>query len=144
MTASLNDLRQRFVSNFPLSNELGLTLEACDRGEAWMRLPYRKDLIGEPRSGVLHGGAISALLETTFAVAVHAFPDFLNEAATMDMRVNYMRPARPGSMVMAHGKVKHVTRRIIFVEGSAWDEDDADPMATAAGTFAILAMKGAA
>ncbi len=143
MTATLDELRNQFVENFSLSKELGLTLEATDQGEAWMRLPYRKDLIGEPRSGVLHGGAISALLETTFTVAVYALHDFQKEAVTTDMRVNYMRPARPGSMVMARGKVTHIARSVIFVEGSAWDEDDADPLATSAGTYALMGMKDA-
>ncbi|MBA3838617.1 MAG: phenylacetic acid degradation protein, partial [Zymomonas sp.] len=55
--------------------------------------------------------------------------------ATLDLRIDYLRPARPGNTVFGRGECYRITRAISFVRGQAHDGDPADPLAHVAGTF---------
>ena len=58
--------------------------------------------------------------------------------ATLDLRVDYLRPARPGQTVIGRGECYRLTRSIAFVRGQAHDGDPADPIAHVAGTYMNL------
>jgi acyl-coenzyme A thioesterase PaaI-like protein len=58
--------------------------------------------------------------------------------ATLDLRVDYLRPATPGKTVVGRGECYRITRSIAFVRGQAHDGDPADPLAHVAGTFMAL------
>jgi acyl-coenzyme A thioesterase PaaI-like protein len=55
--------------------------------------------------------------------------------ATLDLRVDYLRPASPGKTVIGRGECYRLTRSIAFVRGQAHDGDPDDPLAHVAGTF---------
>jgi acyl-coenzyme A thioesterase PaaI-like protein len=55
------------------------------------------------------------------------------------LRIDYLRPARPGQMVVGHGECYHVTRSIAFIRGHAHDGDPAKPIAHVAGTYFFTA-----
>ena len=55
--------------------------------------------------------------------------------ATLDLRIDYLRPATPGKAVVGHGECYRITRSISFVRGQAHDGDPTDPLAHVAGTF---------
>ena len=58
--------------------------------------------------------------------------------ATLDLRVDYLRPATPGRTVIGRGECLKVTRSIAFVRGIAYDETPDDPLAHVAGTFMLM------
>ena len=55
--------------------------------------------------------------------------------ATLDLRVDYLRPATPGRTVIGRGECYRLTRAISFVRGQAHDGDPDDPIAHVAGTY---------
>ena len=57
-----------FFMNLPFSKFLGLKLSRLGDGKAVMILNYRKDLVGDPKTGVLHGGVITTLLAMCYKV----------------------------------------------------------------------------
>lgn len=108
-----------------------------DHGPDWaeLELPYREDMIGDPASGVLASGPILALMDMATAVSVWLRAGTFVPQATLDLRIDYLRPATPGRPVIGRGECYRLTRSIAFVRGQAHDGDPEDPIAHVAGTF---------
>jgi len=125
------------MSAIPHSAELGMRLISRDTDEAVMMIPYDPRLIGDPETGVMHGGAITALLDTCCGAAVMMASSKPSSTATLDLRINYMRPATPERDVYAHAHCYRATRSVGFVRAVAYHEDRDDPIATASAAFIL-------
>ncbi|WP_066801438.1 PaaI family thioesterase [Sphingomonas soli] len=114
---------------------LGIVYHAHGPDWAELALPYDARLIGDQASGVIASGPILALMDMATSVGVWLKLDAFKAHATFDLRVDYLRPARPGRTVIGRGECYRITRSIAFVRGQAHDGDPADPLANVAGTF---------
>jgi len=121
----------------PHSRELGMRLVSRADDEAVMMIPYDPRLIGDPQTGVMHGGAITALLDTCCGTSVMMSVKRPSSTATLDLRINYMRPATPERAVYAHAHCYRATRSVGFVRAVAYHEDRNDPIATASAAFIL-------
>lgn len=115
----------------------GLTLERMQPSEAWTSLPYLPVFVGDSETGVLHGGVVTALLDETAGLSVQLALDKPTVIATLDLRIDYQRPATPGVALQCHSHCYRVTRSIAFIRAEAYQESEADPVATATGCFMI-------
>lgn len=135
--ARLDLFKQMIVQGSPHAADLGFQLEDLGEGTASIRAPYREDLVGDPATGVIHGGVITALLDHTAGAAAFTGLGGDKAHATLDMRLDYMRPAKPGQDVIAEARTIKVAGLIAFVEAIAHDGDRNDPIATAHAAFMV-------
>jgi uncharacterized protein (TIGR00369 family) len=113
----------------------GLQLDRTAPGEAWSSLPYRPVFVGDTATGVLHGGVVTAMLDETCGMAVQLALDGTSAIATLDLRIDYQKPATPGLEIKAHAVCYRTTRSIAFVRATAYQESEDDPVATATACF---------
>lgn len=125
------------LSGFPHAEEIGMRIHPADEGTALISIPYSDKLVGDAETGVVHGGVITTLLDTGCGIAAIARTGLAGGIATLDLRIDYMRPARPHRMLWTACECYRVTRSIAFARGVAFDEHRDDPVATAAGAFMI-------
>jgi len=140
MMSAMSDLitlARRFIEAIPHSRSLGMMLETLGDGRAVVSMPYDLRLVGDPATGVLHGGAVSALMDTASGAAVMCHPAAPASTATLDLRIDYMRPATPGQRIVARADCHHVTRSVAFVRVTAFDEDETRPVAMGSGAFTL-------
>lgn len=124
-----------FTEAVPHNHALGLRLEAVGASDATVVMPYADVLVGNPETGVVAGGAVTTLIDATSGTAVLAALGTFTAIVTLDLRIDYLRPARPGLALTAHAECYKVTRLIAFVRALVHQGDPAMPVASAQGTF---------
>lgn len=135
--AEKDAIARQFVEAIPHSKALGMRLTDMGDGMAAIEMPYDQKLVGDPETGVIHGGAVSALMDTCCGAAVMCHPDNGGGTATIDLRIDYMRAATPGQKITAQAVCYHMTRTVAFVRATATDEDTENPVAAATGAFMV-------
>ncbi len=130
-------IARQFIEAIPHSKALGMELTEIGDGRAVIVMPYDSKLIGDPETGVIHGGAVSALMDTCCGAAVMSHPSAPSSTATIDLRIDYMRGATPGQTIRTTATCHHITRNVAFVRAVATDEDSDRPVATASGAFTV-------
>ncbi|MDK3019527.1 PaaI family thioesterase [Pseudodonghicola flavimaris] len=130
-------MAQQFIQALPHARALGLQLTEIGDGRAVISMPYDAALIGDPKTGVIHGGAVSAMMDTCCGAAVMSHPEAPGATATIGLRIDYMRAATPGQTVTTTATCYHVTRNVAFVRAVTVDEDADRPVATATGSFTV-------
>jgi uncharacterized protein (TIGR00369 family) len=127
---------------------LALGFETLTDRACAMRAPFRADLVGDPTAGALAGGVVFALLDQTCGMAIGiALRDRAGDAgramtmggmATLDFRLDHMRPPRPGAAVIAEAECLRLNGDVAVVRGWAYEDDAGDPIAAAQAAFMIM------
>jgi uncharacterized protein (TIGR00369 family) len=105
LAAQLARIREIFDERIPFNRVLGLRVEDLDAERATLSFPMRRELVGNFAVGSLHGGVISAVLDTAGGVIAvlgmgkrgRRDTEPIDAAAfarvgTIDLRVDYLRP----------------------------------------------------
>jgi uncharacterized protein (TIGR00369 family) len=118
-----------------------LGLKFSDQGKNWveLELPWREDLLGEADRAVLASGPIVSLMDMASGMSIWQAMENFAPVATLDLRVDYQRPARERSAVWGRVECYRTTRSAAFVRGIAHDGDIDDPVAHIAGVFMTIA-----
>ncbi len=134
--AALASVLESMVGFVPHNRALGMKFVAVDGGRVTVALPYDAKLVGNPVTRVLHGGAITALMDATCGLSVYLKLREPIPVATLDLRIDYLRPATPDLTVHARAECFKLTRNVAFVRCETFHpESEGDLVAVANGTF---------
>jgi uncharacterized protein (TIGR00369 family) len=125
------------VAHVPHALAISLTPVLIRRDTCIMKIPYDQKLIGDPDTGVVHGGVITALLDNASGLAVMCALKEFRSMATLDLRIDYMQPAAPKKEIFGSCHCFRVTRRVAFVRGTAYHETPEKPIATSMASFML-------
>ena len=135
LTGFFEALRVNFTQAIPHARDCGMTVDALDAGGARASMPYRDAWLGDTERGVYHTGVITTLVDTVSGLAAVAAAGRFEAIATLDLRMDFLRPAAQGKDLRVHATCYRLTPSIAFVRASAWQDDEAAPVAVSQSTF---------
>tara|TARA_E500000318_G_scaffold78156_1_gene73066 strand:+ start:24014 stop:24502 length:489 start_codon:yes stop_codon:yes gene_type:complete len=123
--------------------EMDLKIERADRKGVEIRMPFNPDFCLDEEGTMLHGGVLTALLDSAFGLANFLAIEDVQTMATLDLRVDYLRPARSRTDVIVFAECYRETRHIAFGSGKIWfDTGDCEEVARGSAAFALTRGKG--
>jgi len=136
-TAALQAIDRAFRENIPHNLALGVQVLEAARGRVRAKVPWAPHLVGNPENEALHGGVITSLLDAAGGAAVFLSFDELPSIATLDLRVDHLRPSPAREDLFARAECYRVTRNVAFVRGVAWCVDEGSAVATMTATYML-------
>jgi uncharacterized protein (TIGR00369 family) len=125
----------------PQGRALGLEVTKLEGNHVWGRAPYKPELVGDPKTGVIAGGVITTFLDQLCGMAAVLAMKQPSMVATIDIRIDYMRAAAPGRDVLAQAHCYKIGRNVAFVRAVAFEDDASNPIAHATATFMVNATR---
>jgi uncharacterized protein (TIGR00369 family) len=137
-------LRQVMEELIPFNKHIGVRAVEIDNGHVRLEVPFREELIGDPMRRALHGGLISMLADTAGGGAVWSSIDEPRaRVSTIDIRIDYLRPGRPETLV-AEANVVRTGRRVGVVDIRLFHPSaPGESIATGKGVYNIVIPKSA-
>lgn len=117
---------------------LDIQLISAANGHLTLELPYSELIVGNPGSGVIHGGAITTLMDTACGFVIPISLEEFSVCPTLDLRIDYMTAAQPNQSVFGRSEVYRVTDNVIFSKGIAYQDNIDKPIAHCVATFMRL------
>ena len=148
--ALLEQIRSYYLEFLPFNKVLGIEIDHLDydTGEAVTRFSMQENLIGNSVARILHGGVTASVLDLTgglsgliscvkqYEFASHdTLYEKLTAMATVDMRVDYLRPGR-GEAFTCKSRVIRAGSRIVVSKMDLFNETDRR-IATGTATYII-------
>lgn len=129
----------RFVNELAHCMDIGLSVQHVDSsGRLVLELPYNEELIANTDSGVMHGGAITTLMDTASGTSVICSLEDFEICPTLDLRIDYLKTAQPHKPIYGFAECYRISRNVVFTRGYAFQESIEDPVAYCVGTFMRL------
>lgn len=124
-------------TGIPHCSEIGVKVQDMDAEGVTFSLPYDSRFAGNPMNGILHGGIITTLIDTAAGMCIYTRLQKYLPIATLDLRIDYLKPATPGEEVFAYATCYKLTKQIAFTRAIAYHTDPDDPIANSVGTFML-------
>ena len=125
------------LESLPHNAKLGIHMVDIAPGRCTTYIEFRPELVGDPSRGVLHGGVVTTLIDATAGAAVYTSIPAGKSLATLDMRIDYLKPTEPDKRLYATAELYRLTRRIAFVRTSAYQDDPENQVAHCAASFMV-------
>lgn len=130
-------LRTSFGRAVPHAAALGITVDEITADYARASLPFREEWLGDPLRGVIHTGVIVSLVDSLFGITLLGRLGSFQSIATLDLRMDYLRPARRDLALHARSECYRQTASIAFLRATVWQADEHEPVATSQSAFML-------
>jgi len=139
-TPYLEALAAGFVRNVPHLRECGMRLARVEAGLAEVELPFRMEWLGDVERGLMHTGIITTLVDSASGAAVLSALPAYAPIATLDLRMDYLRPAMKDLLTTCRAECYRLTTHIAFVRASVWQQDPETPVAVSQSAFMLSSL----
>lgn len=121
----------------PVHKFLGITLREARRGYAVLHIPFRDELVGDPRYQRWHGGILATIIDSAGgAAAVTTFTSPEDQCSSIDIRVDYMEAGKPMDLLV-EGEIVRDGNSVLFARMRVWHEETGEVIAEGRGAFRI-------
>lgn len=134
-TQDLLQTAQHICDSIRHCKVLNLRAVSAQRGRLVLELPYSRQIIGNPETGVIHGGALTTLMDSACGFVMQLGLETPEMCPTLDLRIDYVTAAEPDRSVFGAAEVYRITRHVIFVRGVAYQTSPEEPVAHCVATF---------
>ncbi|HET6612849.1 MAG TPA: hotdog fold thioesterase [Kofleriaceae bacterium] len=126
------------TQGIPFNRLLGMEVTLLERGRVRLEVPFRDELIGDPTRPALHGGVLSALIDTTGGAACFSLVELPRDRlSTLDLRIDYLRPGKL-RRIAAEANVTRMGNRVASVDIACFHPDEPSVLiATGKGVYNI-------
>ena len=138
MTDAAAEMISRMMQATPHAGALGFEVVEISPERAVMRAAWKPEMVGDPTTGVIAGGVVTTLIDHVCGLAVSAARQGgMGAIATLDLRIDYLRPAGERQGLTATASCYRLTRSVAFVRAEAHDGQGETPVATAQAAFML-------
>jgi uncharacterized protein (TIGR00369 family) len=121
-----------------LITHMALDIQKVSAEGVLVRMPFNPDFCVDSEKTLLHGGILTALLDSVFGLANFIAIEGVSTMATLDLRVDYLRPAHSRADIFVRAHCYRQTRHIAFNSGNIWfDGHEDEEIARGAASFAL-------
>ena len=119
--------RQRLIrlaeEEIPIHKYLGIKVERIEKEFIRVKVPFRKDFVGDIRANRWHGGIMAMMMDSVGgAIGITNFKSPEDKLSTIDLRVDYLRFAE-GKELYFEAKLVRMGNRIMVTRMKAFQED---------------------
>jgi uncharacterized protein (TIGR00369 family) len=113
---------------------VGTALSIAEEGRAVVSVRAEKRHLNP--NGTVHGGVVYTLVDVSMAEALRTISQESDRPVTIEIKVNYLEPGRPGTLTST-AQVRKCGKRVTIVEAEVAQEDE-EIVALATGTYTIV------
>ncbi len=124
-------------SRSPFGQALGIYYIGFSKNKFFSGMVQKDRLLGNKKYGILHGGAITTMIDETSGLACRLVSNPDSITATIDLRVDYMRPANRDEDLFCVGECYRMTKRVCFTRAIVYQNNLDRPVAHGVGSFMI-------
>lgn len=121
---------------------LGLEIDDARSERVRTRLPYRAEFVGDPAAGLWHTAVGISAADSTCGLAVFLALPGWESVATLDLRMDYLRPAVAGADLYIEAECYHVTRCVAFARATLYQQDRERAVSLCTAAFMRLGRSG--
>jgi uncharacterized protein (TIGR00369 family) len=126
---------EAFIQGIPYARASGMHITEVGPGRAGLALPARPTWTGDTQRQLIHPGCLSVLADTACGVAVGMAMETIEPFATLDLRMDYLRPAVAEQELVCKAECHRLSRSVAFVRGELFQPGQSEPVATVNATF---------
>lgn len=126
-----------FLQGIPYARESGMVADDLGHARATVSMPARDAWTGDAMRQQLHPGCLTVLADTACGLAVGAAMNPIEPFATLDLRMDYLRPARAGLGLICVAHCHRLSRSVAFVRGELFQPGVDDAVAAVNATFML-------
>ncbi len=133
----MNSFAKAFLAGIPFARAAGMQAEHMSQARGSVSMRADEAWTGHAAADQIHPGCLTVLADTACGLAVGAAMNPIEPYATLDLRMDYLRPARAGLALRCDAHCHRLSRSVAFVRGEVFQAGSDEVVAAVNATFML-------